>query len=492
MRKTNVTRWCAMMIALLLILGSLAAPVRAAAINERTRAPIVVTGLEPGSTVKVYKIVDVHINAGVPVDPMYTWNSKVADYIAANYGQYTTPGTNAVPEAFFHLNGGERAAFLNNLWNENQTLFVDPNKPDEEATADDNGTATVRPSMGYYLIRVEGGSDYLLMTGSVFPKYENGTWVAVGSTASAKQEASSDLTLTTDGTSVTVGELVNYTLTLKAPRYPDDATQTGLCISVKLPEQMALNTGSVQVTGLLQGTESALSGYTVETSTPTRPVGSNQGLSFAVTCPDHTGYLGKDTIQVTFSATAGTTIRDGAAMTATAYLDYHANGYENTWSETTASVTSHTYGMELSLTDPSGTALSGGTFKLSRGTADLPFVKDGNVYRPALSGETAAVLTTDVNGKIRLTGLDLGAYGVTQTNVPAGYPQQTATAEVTLTDRNADGVLDGGNASYYALHLTNKPSSGMLPATGGMGVALFAAAGVVLTGTGLRLLRKKK
>lgn len=211
-----------------------------------------------------------------------------------------------------------------------------------------------------------------------------------------------------------------------------------------------------------------------------------------MTCPDHTGYLGKDTIQVTFSATAGTTIRDGAAMTATAYLDYHANGYENTWSETTASVTSHTYGMELSLTDPSGTALSGGTFKLSRGTADLPFVKDGNVYRPALSGETAAVLTTDVNGKIRLTGLDLGAYGVTQTNVPAGYPQQTATTEVTLTDRNADGVLDGGNASYYALHLTNKPSSGMLPATGGMGVALFAAAGVVLTGTGLRLLRKKK
>ena len=49
-----------------------------------------------------------------------------------------------------------------------------------------------------------------------------------------------------------------------------------------------------------------------------------------------------------------------------------------------------------------------------------------------------------------------------------------------------------GNASYYALHLTNKPSSGMLPATGGMGVALLAAAGVVLTGTGLRLLRKKK
>lgn len=492
MRKTNVTRWCAMMIAFLLILGSLAAPVRAAAINERTRAWLTISGVTPDAEVKFHKIVNVNIDSkGVPQEPMYIWRDNVASYIAENYASYTTANTNAVTDLFFKIDGAARATFLTDIFRNCGGQLDDAYS--DSTTADANGDAKIQLPMGYYLIVVDDlTSDYLLMTGSVFPKYENGTWVAVGSTASAKQEASSDLTLTTDVTSVTVGELVNYTLTLKAPHYPDDATQTGLCISVKLPEQMALNTGSVQVTGLLQGTESALSGYTVETYTPTRPVGSNQGLSFAVTCSDHTGYLGKDTIQVTFSATAGTTIRDGAAMTATAYLDYHANGYENTWSETTASVTSHTYGMELSLTDPSGTALSGGTFKLSRGTADLPFVKDGNVYRPALSGETAAVLTTDVNGKIRLTGLDLGAYGVTQTNVPAGYPQQTATAEVTLTDRNADGVLDGGNASYYALHLTNKPSSGMLPATGGMGVALFAAAGVVLTGTGLRLLRKKK
>lgn len=488
MRKTNVTRWCAMMIALLLILGSLAAPVRA--LRPNSSASLIITGLDPGAKATFYKIIGVNLTNGQPADPMYIWTDEVASYVLSEYPAYvnTDSGKNAVADRFFSMDGGTRAAFLKAV-RDNCRNQLDSTDPDS-AAADAQGTISARLPLGYYLIEV--GENYLLMTGSVFPKYENGTWVAVGSTASAKQEASSDLTLTTDGTSVTVGELVNYTLTLKAPRYPDDATQTGLCISVKLPEQMALNAGSVQVTGLLQGTESALSGYTVETSAPTRPVGSNQGLSFAVTCPDHTGYLGKDTIQVTFSATAGTTIRDGAAMTATAYLDYHANGYENTWSETTASVTSHTYGMELSLADPSGTALSGGTFKLSRGTADLPFVKDGNVYRPALSGETAAVLTTDVNGKIRLTGLDLGAYDVTQTNVPAGYPQQIATAEVTLTDRNADGVLDGGNASYYALHLTNKPSSGMLPATGGMGVALLAAAGVVLTGTGLRLLRKKK
>lgn len=477
-----------MMIAFVLILSSLAAPVRA--LNSGSSASLIITGLDPGVEATFYKIIGVNLTKGEPAIPTYIWTDEVVSYVQSEYPAYvnTDSGKKAVADSFFSMDGGTRAAFLKAVRDNCRTQL--DNSDYKTATANDQGTIECQLTLGYYLIEV--GESYLLMTGSVFPKYENGAWVAVGSTASAKQEASSDLTLTTDGTSVTVGELVNYTLTLKAPSYPDDATQTGLCISVKLPEQMTLNAGSVQVTGLLQGTQTALSGYTLETSAPTRPAGSTNGLSFAVSFPDSTGYTGKDTIQVTFSATAGTSIRDGAGMTATAYLDYHANGYENTWSETTASVTSHTYGMELSLTDPNGSALSGSTFKLSRGTADLSFVKDGNVYRPALSGETAAVLTTDASGKIRLTGLDLGTYSVTQTGVPAGYPQQTATADVTLTDENSDGILDGGSASYYALHLTNKPSSGMLPATGGMGVALFAAAGVALTGTGLRLLRKKK
>ena len=488
MRKTNVSRWSAMMIAFVLILSSLAATVRA--LNSGSSASLIITGLEPGVEATFYKIIGVNLTKGEPAIPTYIWTDEVASYVQSEYPAYvnTDSGKKAVADSFFSMDGGTRAAFLKAVRDNCRTQL--DNSDYKTATANDQGTIECQLTLGYYLIEV--GENYLLMTGSVFPKFENGTWVAVGSTASAKQEASSDLTLTTDGTSVTVGELVNYTLTLKAPSYPDDATQTGLCISVKLPEQMTLNAGSVQVTGLLQGTQTALSGYTLETSAPTRPAGSTNGLSFAVTFPDNTGYTGKDTIQVTFSATAGTSIRDGAAMTATAYLDYHANGYEAAWSDTAASVTSHTYGMELSLTDPNGSALSGSTFKLSRGTADLSFVKDGNVYRPALSGETASVLTTDASGKIRLTGLDLGTYSVTQTGVLAGYPQQTATADVTLTDENSDGILDGGSASYYALHLTNKPSSGMLPATGGMGVALFAAAGVVLTGTGLRLLRKKK
>lgn len=477
-----------MMIAFVLILSSLAAPVRA--LNSGSSASLIITGLDPGVEATFYKIIGVNLTKGEPAIPTYIWTDEVVSYVQSEYPAYvnTDSGKKAVADSFFSMDGGTRAAFLKAVRDNCRTQL--DNSDYKTATANDQGTIECQLTLGYYLIEV--GEKYLLMTGSVFPKYENGAWVAVGSTASAKQEASSALTLTTDGTSVTVGELVNYTLTLKAPSYPDDATQTGLCISVKLPEQMTLNAGSVQVTGLQQGTQTALSGCTLETSAPTRPAGSTNGLSFAVTFPDSTGYTGKDTIQVTFSATAGTSIRDGAAMTATAYLDYHANGYEAAWSETTASVTCHTYGMELNLTDPNGTALSGSTFKLSRGTADLSFVKDGNVYRPALSGETAAVLTTDASGKIRLTGLDLGTYSVTQTGVPAGYPQQTATADVTLTDEDSDGILDGGSASYYALHLTNKPSSGMLPATGGMGVALFAAAGVVLTGTGLRLLRKKK
>ena len=47
MRKTNVSRWSAMMIAFMLILGSLAAPVRA--LGQNSSASLIITGLDPGA-----------------------------------------------------------------------------------------------------------------------------------------------------------------------------------------------------------------------------------------------------------------------------------------------------------------------------------------------------------------------------------------------------------------------------------------------------------
>ena len=104
MRKTNVTRWSAMMIAFVLILSSLAAPVRVAAINEKARAWLTISGVTPDAKVKFYKIVNVNIvSKGIPQEPMYIWRDNVASYIAENYASYTTANTNAVTDLFFKI-----------------------------------------------------------------------------------------------------------------------------------------------------------------------------------------------------------------------------------------------------------------------------------------------------------------------------------------------------------------------------------------------------
>ena len=58
MRKTNVSRWSAMMIAFVLILSSLAAPVRA--LGPNSSASLIITGLDPGVEATFYKIIGVN------------------------------------------------------------------------------------------------------------------------------------------------------------------------------------------------------------------------------------------------------------------------------------------------------------------------------------------------------------------------------------------------------------------------------------------------
>ena len=67
MRKTNVSRWSAMMIAFVLILSSLAAPVRA--LNSGSSASLIITGLEPGVEATVYKKIGVKFTKGEPAKP---------------------------------------------------------------------------------------------------------------------------------------------------------------------------------------------------------------------------------------------------------------------------------------------------------------------------------------------------------------------------------------------------------------------------------------
>ena len=112
MRKTNVSRWSAMMIAFVLILSSLAAPVRA--LGPNSSASLIITGLDPDVKATFYKIIGVNLTKGEPAIPTYIWTDEVASYVQSEYPAYvnTDSGKKAVADSFFSMDGGTRAAFL--------------------------------------------------------------------------------------------------------------------------------------------------------------------------------------------------------------------------------------------------------------------------------------------------------------------------------------------------------------------------------------------
>ena len=166
MRKTNVIRWSAAMIAFVLLLSGLAAPVRA--LNSSSSASLIITGLDPGAEATFYKIIGVNLIKGEPAIPTYIWTDEVASYVLSEYPAYvkTDSGKKAVADSFFSMDGGTRAAFLKAV-RDNCRTQLDATEPLSEK-ADEQGTVSAWLPLGYYLIEV--GENYLLMTGSVFPK----------------------------------------------------------------------------------------------------------------------------------------------------------------------------------------------------------------------------------------------------------------------------------------------------------------------------------
>ena len=145
----------------------------------------------------------------------------------------------------------------------------------------------------------------------------------------------------------------------------------------------------------------------------------------------------------------------------------------------------------------------------------ISFVSDDNgSYRVADSTETGATeLTVGTSGQmegiLKLSGLDVGEYLLTEVQAPAGYNKLSAPISITIKDED-DGVdtpnagpngqpeytttnQDGASTEVEAddgyVPVTVINTKGFtLPTTGGMGTVLFTAGGVVLMGAGLVLL----
>lgn len=529
-----------------------AEPAQTYDITENQTGHITVENVESGATVAIYQLVTVQFDTDnqQPVDPMYTWVSEVAGWVRANHSTYIGTGNdNSVTTAFSStINETNSAAFYDALAAAIRGNSVKL-EPIDTARVQDIGSHTFNElPMGNYLIIVEDSVKvYRPSAANLIPVWDEETksWNLSSATVELK---SSELSLAktvfdkstdlepidyeeggSEQAQVAIDDTVTYMLVADVPSYPASATATGYQISDSLPSGMTLNTDSIKVYGIDATTANISAGTLLDnanntyyTQTSKRPIAGNPDVSFNLDF-NYNSIKSYSKIRVVYTATANASIevigqnnnRDGNQNTA--YLDYNNNPYESStaldlsWKTAQDTATVYTYGIDISKVDAADGSkqLPGAEFTLSKdGTTPntpISFVGTTGSYRVALASETTTTTTTttlvtDNSGKLKISGLDVGDYTLTETKAPAGYVKPSTPVTVIIADQK-DGTPNGKpeytptgsesseDATDGYVPLTVKNHTGFtLPSTGGIGTVLFTTFGVVLMGGGFALL----
>ena len=187
----------------------------------------------------------------------------------------------------------------------------------------------------------------------------------------------------------------------------------------------------------------------------------------------------------------------------------------------TATVYNYSFGLDKYYVDANNIHqhLAGAEFTFYSDAAcrnPLSFVKDGDVYRLALAGETGV---TAIPTDLTICGLDAGTYYTKETKTPKGYAPPEGAYAIVLTPSSVSseiGQLDGfnsnmmsatGSAADNLLVLQPKFTGNnyermvilfantklpALPSTGGIGTAVFTVGGVAVMALAVVLLLRRK
>lgn len=180
-------------------------------------------------------------------------------------------------------------------------------------------------------------------------------------------------------------------------------------------------------------------------------------------------------------------------------LEYSNNpSGEGTGKTTEDYVYVFTYELNNTKVDNMGNNLKGAEFVLKNAAGKFASFDEANMFTGWVDAQNKTTkITSDDEGKFKMTGLDAGTYTLVETKAPDGYqeaPDTTieinaahaedeggATAKVTLTGNNNAGAT-----------ITDSKISN-LPETGGMGTTIFyAAGGILAAGAVIALAATKK
>ena len=495
-KKKAISKFIVMCMALIMTFQMLSAT--AFAIDKTQKGKITVEGVETGVTVHAYRLMDISYDYDVqqPKNPMYQWTDEMAGWVAANYSDYIdTENLNAVKEEFSDAKEAQVAEFYDKLAVAIKAGNV--NLSEETITATGETAVVENLSMGNYFLLIEGGAKvYRPLTANVVPEWKDGQWLMAEPEVTAKSSMPSIEKTVTGGLKldqVKMGDVIEYELIAVIPTYPENATAKKYIVSDRLCEGLTFVDGSIKVYGQNSGAEDVLLENGFETET-VRPVDTEEKeVGFALDF-DYDVIGAYENLRIAYQ----TVINENAVVGENgninkAFLDYNNNPYVvDSWNTDTDETTVYTYGMKVSKIDEDNSQpLSGAEFSLEKDGTEISFVGEAGNYRVAKQDEAGtAILKVDSNGLLKLDGLDIGTYYLTEVKAPDGYVKLQNPVEVVVSDTDINGKVEveqQEQADGYVPVTVKNDKGFTLPVTGGMGTMVFNIAGAVLIAVGLAL-----
>ena len=435
------------------ILNYLAALVLAIVCSVATvsAASITITNTVEGQTYSVYKIFDVTRSGdsyAYSIESTNAWFEAVKAYASDSAFTLTKASgsdTKYVVTLKAENNEAFAKAFATYLNGKKSDIKPTTSKKAEGTTTEFTGLAA-----GYYFVDSSLGALCILHTAAdTFTMAEKNVKPTV--TKNASQETAG------------VGQIVNFTITVKA----GGAADTSYIVRDTMTEGLELDATSISIR--VGENEVLAKNYTKETSKNGFVIEFNLGYTATLNSGDE--------IVITYSAMVNEKAIEKSEVENTATIKYG-----NTTS-TESKVVIPNYDFTLKKVNKNNEQLGDAHFKLytaeTGGTEiklTLVTLNDGTkFYRPALKGETVEEI---IAGNVSIKGLASGTYYLEETKAPDGYNQLTKRVEV---------VLNGEDTTITVENTTGA----QLPHTGGMGTVLFITIGsIMVLGFGVLLVTK--
>lgn len=361
---------------------------------------------------------------------------------------------------------------------------------------------------GYYLVYVTGGKEIQSSLVTVEKGKDN--------TVNLKTTAPS-IGKTADKGTVSIGEVVKYTVTGSVPDttgYAEyvykihDTLSDGLDF-VNDKNGATVTGNTVNVTVAFTGTGVTAAGTTPTTATLSGNGNRTMALDLSVWVRANQKNKGKE-----FTVTYYAKVNKDAVVTEknSAQLEY-GNDPDNTTTTTPSEAKTPTYHLDINKYAKGGDnkKLAGAKFKLYSNKEDADAANDNAIKVSAVAGKAGHYVVdptstttefvsvdsiTGVDGyNLHVNGLAAGTYYLVETEAPAGYNKLTTPIKVTITktgDTEWTISKDGTEETDKIIDVENSTGS-MLPSTGGMGtIAFTVVAALLVLGVAVSFIRDRK